>query len=262
MIDYGITGKLAYVTGASHGIGKACTQELLDLGCDVVGICRWTSGNTKDFILGSSRGKLIPVTYNFDSPYMREAPISIENIFYSYGSPDILINNFGGGGRWGLDDKGYSPSNSIYEEIHHRNVVVTMSFTSIMLTRYGSKNFGRVVTISSIYGKEAGGSCWFSPVKAAQIAYMKALAGNQEFVRRGITFNSVAPGPIIIPDTGWDKMKTDNPQEYERQSNLIPLGRLGQPEEVAEVVTFLCSTKASYVNGACFTVDGGVSRSY
>jgi len=80
---------------------------------------------------------------------------------------------------------------------------------------------------------------------------------------KGVTFNSVAQGAIHIPDTGWDEMKKTNPKKYKEfiKSNS-PIGRLGKPEEVANVVTFLCSQYASLVNGASIAVDGGESSSY
>ena len=98
--------------------------------------------------------------------------------------------------------------------------------------------------------------------KAAQIALMKSLSRDVSLVRYGITFNTIAPGPIFIPDTGWDEMRRKEPEKYCSLQNSLSMGRLGTVEEVASVVAFLCSTKASFVNGACITVDGGESKSY
>jgi 3-oxoacyl-[acyl-carrier protein] reductase len=82
-------------------------------------------------------------------------------------------------------------------------------------------------------------------------------------VREGITFNSVAPGGIYIPGTGFEDEKRRDPAAFARMVDAeYPLGRLGTPEEVAAVVVFLCSAQASLVNGANITVDGGQSRSF
>jgi 3-oxoacyl-[acyl-carrier protein] reductase len=99
--------------------------------------------------------------------------------------------------------------------------------------------------------------------KSAEISLMKTLAMNPALARDGITFNSVAPGAIMIPDTGWEKEQKQDPQKFEKLvASQFPLGRLGTPEEIANVVVFLCSQKASLVNGASIAVDGAESRSF
>jgi 3-oxoacyl-[acyl-carrier protein] reductase len=123
------------------------------------------------------------------------------------------------------------------------------------------QNWGRVITITSTLGKEAGGRPWFNIAKVAETALMKNLSMNKDFVRKNITFNSVAPGCIMISDTGWDIERKENLELFTKMvDEKFPLGRLGEPEEVANVVTFLCSDKASLVNGASILVDGGESR--
>jgi 3-oxoacyl-[acyl-carrier protein] reductase len=98
--------------------------------------------------------------------------------------------------------------------------------------------------------------------KSAEISLMKTLAMNHDLVRDGITFNSVAPGGIMIEGTGWEREYEENPKEFEKMIDQLPLGRLGTPEEVANVVVFICSEKASLVNGASIPVDGGESKSF
>ena len=92
---------------------------------------------------------------------------------------------------------------------------------------------------------------------------MKTLAKTPDLVRDGITFNSVVPGSIMIPDTGWAREAEANPVEFEATLERdYPMGRLGIPEEVAAVVAFLCSSRAVLVNGAAVSVDGGESASF
>jgi 3-oxoacyl-[acyl-carrier protein] reductase len=92
---------------------------------------------------------------------------------------------------------------------------------------------------------------------------MKSLSAMSYLVRDGITFNSVAPGGIYIEGTGFEDEKRRDPVAFQRMVDAeYPLGRLGTPEEVAAVVTFLCSQQASLVNGANITIDGGQSRSF
>jgi NAD(P)-dependent dehydrogenase (short-subunit alcohol dehydrogenase family) len=137
----------------------------------------------------------------------------------------------------------------VWAEVYQKNAAVAASLTSWALPGMMAKGWGRVVTISSIHGMEAGGRPWFMAAKAAQIAMMKSYSRDPRFVRCGITFNTVCPGhievagkPVWTPDT--------------------PMGRFGTCEEVAAVVSFLCSSEATFVNGACITVDGGESHSY
>jgi NAD(P)-dependent dehydrogenase (short-subunit alcohol dehydrogenase family) len=122
------------------------------------------------------------------------------------------------------------------------------------------EGWGRVVTVTSTLGKQGGGRPWFNMAKCAQTAMMKSLAMNHEFARAGITFNSVAPGCIMIPDTGWERQMQQDPNAFrEMVDRTFPLGRLGTPEEVASLVVFLCSTQASLVTGASILADGAES---
>jgi 3-oxoacyl-[acyl-carrier protein] reductase len=171
---------------------------------------------------------------------------------------DILINNVGGGGRWGTDDVLTTPEES-WDGVILKNYETARQLTLAALPWMKQNNFGRVVTISSIYGKESGGRPWFTVAKAAEIALMKSLAIRKELVRHNITFNTVCPGAIAIPGTGWDKL---TPEERSTFEETLPLGRMGTPEEVAALVCFLCSEEASLINGACITADGGESRSF
>jgi 3-oxoacyl-[acyl-carrier protein] reductase len=98
--------------------------------------------------------------------------------------------------------------------------------------------------------------------KTAQTSFMKTLAKKHYLTEDGITFNSIAPGAIMIPDTGWEKMVKEKPKEAEEFiKRELPLGRLGTPEEIAGVVAFICSERASLLNGASIPVDGGQSKS-
>ena len=121
----------------------------------------------------------------------------------------------------------------------------------------------RVITITSILGKEGGGRPWFNMAKASEVALMKTLSLTKYLVRDGITFNSIAPGGILIQGAGFEKEKDDNPKEFEQMiDNEYPLGRMGTTEEVASVVAFIASDLSSLVNGAQITVDGGQTKAY
>jgi len=186
----------------------------------------------------------------------------IEKIKKKWGKLHILVNNVGGGGRWGSEIV-EKTDERVWQEVFDKNAMAAVRFTREAIPIMRKQKWGRIVTITSIYGREGGGRPWFNMAKAAQTSLMKTLGMCKYLVREGITFNSVAPGAIMIPDTGWEKQSRENPYEFKRMlEQNYPLGRLGTPEEVADVITFLCSEKASLINGASIVVDGGQSRSF
>ncbi len=119
-----------------------------------------------------------------------------------------------------------------------------------------------MINITSILGREGGGRPWFAMAKTAQTAMMKSLSHMHDLCRNNITFNSVAPGAIMIPNTGWETEAKENPEQTRKLlEKEFPLERFGAPEDVAHMVTFLCSERASLINGVSIPVDGGQSRS-
>ena len=97
--------------------------------------------------------------------------------------------------------------------------------------------------------------------KVSQSILMKNLAQNSRFSGAGITFNSVAPGAVMIPNTGWSEMERNDPEAFDSFRDSLPRGQFGTPDEVSNLVVFLCSAKASYINGASILIDGGESPS-
>jgi len=172
-----------------------------------------------------------------------------------------LVNNVGGGGRWGTDSIEDTPE-QVWVDVYNKNAMAAVRFVRLVIPFMRKQKWGRVVTIASMYGREGGGRPWFNMSKSAEISLMKTLAMNPVLARSGITFNTVAPGNIMIPDTGWDEEMKKDLRGFKRIISTLPLGRLGTAEEVANMVVFLCSEKASLVNGACIAVDGGESHSF
>ena len=202
------------VTGGKRGIGWAIAKELHDFSN---GFSVYTPSRSNGFDLAT--------------------PVGRRNATSFVGPVDILINNVGGGGRYGTD-----------EEVWAKNVTAMMEFTAWALPHMIEQRWGRVVTISSIHGREYGSRPIFMAAKAAQIAYMKGLSKDKRYVRCGITFNTVCPGNVHVEG----KPKVDE--------DALPLGRMGKPEEVAKLVAFLCSNDAAYINGSTIVIDGGESN--
>ena len=238
-MDLGLNGKTALVTGGSHGIGLATALALAREGCDV----RLASRN---------RERLFKAVANFHGlpgrPRMFQFdaldPSSVEHLALEVleaGGVDILINNVGGGGRWGTTP--LETPLETWDEVYQKNTRCAVQFTQALLPTMLERGWGRVVTISSIHGREAGSNPWFMMAKSAEIAMMKGLAINPSLSGSGITFNTVAPGYIFIEG------KDTEPS-------------LGTPEDVAAAVVFLCSKQARHVNGACLVVDGGEGKAF
>ena len=261
MIDYKIRGKNALVTGGSHGIGLQISIALAKEGVNVAIFSRSNEKLiTAKKILESHNVKVI--TIKADALEKETVDYVMDIIIKVWGNIDILVNNVGGGGRWGKDIIEKTDDNVWYDVIQ-KNALTAALFTSRSIPFMIQKKWGRVITITSIFGKEGGGRPWFNMAKAAEVGLMKSMSLTKYLVRSGITFNTVAPGGIYIDGTGFEDEKNKNPNFFNKMiDSQYPIGRMGRPEEVANVVLFLCSYQASLVNGAQITVDGGQSKAY
>lgn len=260
-MNLGLRGKTALITGGSRGIGFATALELAREGCRVA-VCARDAKQLKSAV--RSLQKISRGSFGFPCDVLRPSDIevAIGRIAETWRGVDILINNVGGGGRWGeAEPERTSPG--VWREVYDKNTTSATRFTMAFLPHMMRKRWGRVVTVTSIYGREAGGRPWFNMAKAAQISLMKSLAGQSRLARSGITFNSVAPGNLLIPKTGWDELRLQKPARFKALvEKMSPLGRLGTAGEVAGLIAFLCSRRAGYINGACIAIDGGEGRSF
>jgi 3-oxoacyl-[acyl-carrier protein] reductase len=262
-MNLGLSGKFALVTGGSHGIGRSIALSLASEGCNVA-ICARNKervDKTEDEI--RNRGANTTLGICADATILSGVERVMGTIYKEWGRLHILINNVGGGGIWNTTDVENNPE-SLWREVYEKNTLSAVRFTMCALPLMRKEKWGRVVTISSIYGHEAGGvHPWYNVAKTAQVSLMKNLSIDRSLAGNGITFNTVAPGFIMVSGTGMYRRSKENPEEFGKfVFEQCPLGRLGLPEEVASVVTFLCSDNASLVNGAMIAVDGGQSRSY
>lgn len=252
-----LAGKKALVTGGTHGIGLAVAGKLASQGASVSVLSR--SQDRLDHAsetLNRLGVEVLPLKADvLDPGSLRAAWRVVEEKWLGV---DILINNVGGGGRWG-NSSILDTEEAVWGEVFQKNAGATTQLTKLALPFMLSRKWGRIVAITSIYAQISGGKPWFNVAKVAQRTVVQNLARTREFARNGVTFNSVAPGAIFIPDTGWAEMKSDAPSEFASFEDSLPLGRMGRPEEVAEVVGFICSPGAALLNGSTIVVDGGES---
>jgi 3-oxoacyl-[acyl-carrier protein] reductase len=258
-MDLGLRGKFAFVTGGSHGIGRSIALSLAQEGCNVAIVAR-RKPNVEHVVTELEALGVRALGVDADLTDDEQLTRSFEIATTRFGGIHILINNVGGGGRWGSEDPLETPE-TVWREVLEKNLFSAMRLTMKALPIMRAQKWGRIISITSIYGVEAGGRPWFNVAKVSQTVLMKNLARMQRFARDGITFNSVAPGGIMIPDTGWQAEKERDEAKFAQFVDTnFPMGRLGTPEEVADVVTFLCSERASLVSGASIFVDGGESH--
>ncbi|MFA5276571.1 MAG: SDR family oxidoreductase [Candidatus Omnitrophota bacterium] len=260
-MDLGIKNKYALVTGGTHGIGRSIVFALADEGCNVA-VCSRTLSRIKAVEKQLKSKGVDCLAIQADVTNKNDVQKVFSKIINEWGTLHILINNVGGGGRWGKEDI-FATDEKVWREGYDKNVMSSLRFIKLAIPYMRKQKWGRIINITSIYGREAGGRPWFNVAKTAQTALVKNLSLDKGMARDGVTFNSIAPGSIMIPDTGWEQEQKKYPVAFKAMlKEKFPLGRLGRPEEVANVVVFICSEKASLVNGASIVVDGSEGRSF
>ena len=260
-MDLGIKGKYALVTGGTHGIGKAIALALADEGCNVA-VCSRTPSRIAETEKQLKSKAVDYLAIQADVTIKEDVHKVFNKIIEKWGTLHILVNNVGGGGRWGQEDI-IDTDEKVWQEVYDKNVTSSVRFIKLVIPYMRKQKWGRVITVTSLLGREGGGRPWFNMAKSAQTALMKNLAMNPDLVRDGVTFNSIAPGGIMISDTGWQEEQKNNPVSFKKMvDEKFPLGRLGTPEEAANIVVFACSEQASLLNGASIAVDGGESHSF
>lgn len=243
----GIEGKVALVTGATRGIGKAIAQRLAAAGATVVGTATTETGAASiSAYLQEMGAKGAGVVLNVTQPEAIDT--LVETIAKQYGTPQILVNNAG----ITRDNLMLRMKAQEWDDVIDTNLTSIFRLTKACLKGMTRARWGRIVSIGSIVGAMGNaGQANYAAAKAGLEGFSRALA--KEVGSRNITVNTVAPGFI---DTDMTK---DLPEaNKEAMLSQIPAGRLGKPEEIAAAVAYLVSEEAAYVTGATIPVNGGM----
>ena len=254
-MELGLKGKVAAVTGASRGLGLAIARGLAAEGCRL-SICARGEDRLATAAAELSSTSADVMTQVVDVTAQGQVERFIDSTAERYGGLDIVVHNAGGAsGGAALD----TPDDA-YLQGFGINVMPALRAARAARPHMRRRGGGRIVFIASVYGRESGGRASYNVAKAAEIALARALG--RELAPEGILVNAVAPGSLMFPGSSWERRQKEDPQGIAAFVKTdLPMGRFGKPEEVASVVVFLCSQQASLVTGACWTVDGGQSRS-
>ena len=254
-MDLGLTGKVALVTGSSRGIGRGIATRLVEEGADVVFCARGEEALEEAVRSAPGPGRAHGVVADVTTP--DGAVEVIDAAVEAFGGLDIVVNNVGGSGARTIDELDVAD----LDDVLGRNLVPALAVSRAALPVLRERDGGVIALIASIWGREGGGSPSYNVAKAAEISLAKAMAS--DLAKDQIRVFSVAPGSTLFPGGSWERRVRDDPEAMAAfVARELPWGRFGTIDEVADVVAFLVSPRASWVVGTCVVVDGGQSRSF
>ena len=247
--DFRLEGKTALVTGGSRGIGKAVALALASSGADV-GLTCFTGCKFADDVRGQIRDLGRRAEYFAhdvgDASEIAKLAGEVNDLL---GDVDILVNNAGI-----TRDRSFKKmTQEMWDAVLAVDLTGVFAVTKQFIDGMADRGWGRVINISSIVGEVGNfGQANYSAAKAGVIGLTKTLA--REYARKGVTVNAIAPGFIRT------RMLQDVPEKaLEAVINMTPVGRLGEPAEIAAGVAFLASPAASYITGHVLDINGGMA---
>src|SRR5262249_25747180 len=242
---FNLTGKVALVTGASRGIGRAIASQLAAQGALVVAAARGDHARACADAIAAAGGTAEALTLDVtDAAAVEAAP---GDIVRRHGHLDVLVSNAG----VTRDQLLMRMKRADWDAVIATNLTATFGLAQAAMRPMLKQRGGRIIAISSVVGQTGNaGQTNYAASKGGLIGFAKALA--REVASRGITVNVIAPGMI---DT--DMTRAVNDKAHTDWAAQIPLGRLGTPDDVAAAVCFLASDEAAYITGHVLAVNGG-----
>jgi len=257
-MDLGLAGKVVLVAGSSRGIGLAVARAFLAEG-------------SRTAITGRDGASVAKAQAEFESQFGPDRVLAcegdlgneeaikktLESIEERWGSPDCLVANIGNG----RGPVGWDVPEPDWKRLFDENLSPTHRLVQRVLPAMTQRGSGSIVVVASIAGIESTPAPLpYSAAKAALVNYSKNLA--RQLGPANIRVNAVAPGNILFPGGSWERHLSERPDEVNRLiESEVPLRRFGRPEEIADLIAFLASDRASFITGSCVVADGGQTRS-
>jgi acetoacetyl-CoA reductase len=239
--------RVAYVTGGMGGIGTSICRKLHDAGHKVIAGC----GPTRDFEKWIAEQKADGYTFYASVGNVGEWESTVqafEKVRAEHGNPDILVNNAG----ITRDGMFLKMNREAWDAVISTNLTSLFNVTKQVVEGMVSKGWGRIVNISSVNGQKGQfGQTNYSTAKAGIHGFTMALA--QEMAAKGVTVNTVSPGYI-----GTDMVRAIKPEVLEKIVATIPVKRLGTPDEIGSIVSWISSEDGGFATGADFSLNGGL----
>ena len=254
-MDLQLKGKVALVTGGSRGIGRSIANCFAAEGADVAICARDAEGLAKAVSELEQHGTRV-VGIPADVSTSGETEAFVVGAVEQLGRIDALVCNVGGREGEGLADS----TDEDWMRTFDLNLFHAVRAARATIPHFRDHGGGSITIISSISGwKPAPSRAQYGATKAAEMFLAGSLAW--ELAEIGVRVNTVCPGSTMFEGGGWDRFKSENPEDYDRFAEQeFPSKRLGSPEEIADVTVFLASDRASWVNGASIPVDGAQGR--
>jgi 3-oxoacyl-[acyl-carrier protein] reductase len=254
-VDLGLVGKVALVTGSSRGIGRGIATRLVEEGAEVVFCARGAEALEEAVAAATGPGRAHGVVADVSTE--EGAAAVVDGAVSTFGGLDVVVNNVGGSGAGTFDGLDLED----LDDVLRRNVfpAVLVSRTALPVLR--ARGGGVIAMVASIFGRELGGGPGYNLAKAAEISLAKTMA--RDLAKDSIRVFSVSPGSILFPGGSWERRQREDPEGIDAfVEREIPWGRFGTVDEIADVVAFLVSQRASWVVGTSVVVDGGQSRAF